>query len=309
MHSKNREVLESFFRYLEFEKNCSKHTLKSYRRDLTDFFRLLSRGKTEAGPSLGEIDHITIRDFLGEQHRRGLKKTSVARKLAALRSLFRFLQKEGRIPTNPALLVRPPRASSKNPRCLSIPQIEMILELPDPKTFRGLRDRAVFELMYATGMRVGELVGLNVEDLSLADRLVRVLGKGRKERIVPFGEKARHSVQNYLRQRQLEVQSQRVPTAPRALFLNVRLTRLTTRSVQRNLSDYLRKSASLLEVHPHLLRHSFATHLLNNGADLRSIQELLGHETLSTTQKYTHLSIAKLMQVYRQSHPKAVKKS
>ncbi len=309
MHSKNQEALESFFRYLEFEKNCSKHTLKSYRRDLTDFFRLLSRGKTEADPSLGEIDHITIRDFLGEQHRLGLKKTSVARKLAALRSLFRFLQKEGRIPTNPALLVRPPRTSSKNPRCLSISQIEMILELPDPKTFRGLRDRAVFELMYATGMRVGELVGLNVEDLSLADRLVRVLGKGRKERIVPFGEKARHSVQNYLRQRQLEVQSQRVPAAPRALFLNARLNRLTTRSVQRNLSDYLRKSASLLEVHPHLFRHSFATHLLNNGADLRSIQELLGHETLSTTQKYTHLSIAKLMQVYRQSHPKAVRKS
>ena len=309
MQANHSEDLESFFRYLEFEKNCSPHTLKSYRRDLKDFFRYLSPSKADAGPSLSEIDHITIRDFLGEQHRRGLKKTSVARKLATLRSLFRFLQKEGRITSNPALLVRPPRTSTKNPRCLSVPQIEMVLDLPDPQTFRGLRDRAIFELMYATGMRVGELVGLNVQDVSLEDRLVRILGKGRKERIVPFGEKARQSVQNYLRRRRLEVRSKGVQQTPGAFFLNARLNRLTTRSIQRNLSDYLTKSASLLEVHPHLLRHSFATHLLNNGADLRSVQELLGHETLSTTQKYTHLSVEKLMQVYRQSHPKAAKKS
>lgn len=309
MDRENHETLESFFQYLEFEKNCSHHTLKSYRRDLTDFFRYLCRGREESAPPLREIDHITIRDFLGDQHRRGLKKTSVARKLATLRSLFRFLQKEGRVSTNPASLVRPPRTTSRNPRCLSIQEVETVLELPDTKTFSGIRDRAIFELMYATGMRVGELVGLDIEDLSLTDRLVRVLGKGRKERILPFGEKACLSLHDYLQHRKHALHSRPVASTPGALFLNRQLSRLTSRSVQRNLRVYLRKSASLLEVHPHLLRHSFATHLLNNGADLRAVQELLGHETLSTTQKYTHLSIQKLLQVYRRSHPKARKKA
>ncbi|MFQ5738980.1 MAG: tyrosine recombinase XerC [Acidobacteriota bacterium] len=299
-----REAIASFIRYIRFEKNYSPNTLKSYGRDLEEFRSYLTRGKAEeVAPD--EIDHITIRDFLGHLHRRGNQKSSMARKLATLRSFFRFLHSEGRIPANPARLVRAPRLPQRNPRFLSLKEVETVLELPDPSTRRGLRDRAILEFLYSSGIRVGELVSLNVEDLSLEQRLVKVAGKGRKERIIPFGEKAKGALQRYLATRAAQLRRRRSVQQPNALFLNLRGSRLTARSVQRNINQYLSEAALVLHVHPHLFRHSFATHLLNNGADLRAIQELLGHESLSTTQRYTHLSIDELVKVYRSAHPKA----
>jgi len=239
---------------------------------------------------------------------KGNQKSTVARKLAAVRSLFRFLHREGRIARNPARLVRTPRTSRRNPKVLSTGEVEVILELPDSQTERGARDACMLELLYATGVRVSELVGLNLEDCSLAERLIKVLGKGRKERLVPFGEKAHAAIKNYLRARTQILMRQKSCQEPNALFLNLRGNRITSRSVQRILNRYLEESALVLEVHPHLFRHSFATHLLNSGADLRAIQELLGHESLATTQKYTHLAVDQLVKTYRSSHPRARKK-
>lgn len=299
-----RQAIEAFLAYLKFEKNYSPHTLKNYRRDLEEFQRYLApQQREDVAPGL--IDHITLRDFLGHLYRKGNAKTSVARKLAALRSLFRYLYREGKIPANPARLVQTPRLSQENPRFLSLPEVETLLELPDPQSLKGVRDRAILELLYASGLRVSELAGLNLEDVLLAQRLVKVRGKGRKERIVPFGEKAQQSLQTYLSRRGELLQRRPAAAEPNALFLNLRGGRLSARSVQRGLDEYVRKGALLLDVHPHLFRHSFATHLLNNGADLRAIQELLGHASLSTTQKYTHLSIEELARVYRSAHPKA----
>ncbi len=298
-------AVESFLEYLRSERNYSPLTLKHYRRDLAEFTGYLTSGKARPDLTIEAIDHITIRDFLGYLTRKGNQKTSVGRKLAALRSFFRFLHREELIAVNPARLVRTPKAPQKSPRFLTVEEVETVLGLPDPETDRGLRDRAILELLYASGMRVGELVGLNIEDLSLPERLVRVRGKGRKERLVPFGVKAHDAIKAYLAARRGLLRRRRTSLDPGALFLNLRGGRISARSVERNLAQYIRESAVLLDVHPHLFRHSFATHLLNRGADLRSIQELLGHESLSTTQKYTHLSIEELMKTYRAAHPRA----
>ncbi len=299
-----RTEIRNFLDHLKYEKNCSPHTVKNYGRDLDEFVDYLTRGR-ESPPPAGEIDHITIRDFLGHLVAKGNQKSSLARKLATLRSFFRHLHGRGVIAANPARLVRTPKLPRLNPKFLSVAEVETVLDLPDPETDAGVRDRAMFELLYASGLRVGELVGLNVEDLSMPERLVKALGKGRKERIVPFGEKAREALGCYLEARRRILLRKRSVRQPNALFLNLRGGRITARSVQRLLTDYLRRAASHLKVHPHLMRHSFATHLLNNGADLRGIQELLGHQSLSTTQKYTHVSVQELMKVYRASHPKA----
>jgi integrase/recombinase XerC len=294
-----------FLKHLQYEKNASPNTLKSYARDLEEFLHYLTRGKADVEIDIQQIDHITIRDFLASLHMKGNQKTTVARKLAAIRSLFRFLHREGKIVKNPARLVRTPRASRHSPRVLSPQEVEVILQLPDQQTDRGARDAGMLELLYATGVRVSELVGLNLEDCSLSERLVKVRGKGRKERLVPFGEKARSALCNYLQARGRLLMRQRTSREPNALFLNLRGRRISVRSVQRILQKYLEESALMLEVHPHLFRHSFATHLLNSGADLRSIQELLGHESLATTQKYTHLAVDQLVQTYQASHPRA----
>ena len=300
-----QQPIHSFLDYLKFEKNYSPHTLRSYSSDLTEFTAYLTRGKAELEVNPGEIDHITIRDFLGHLHHKGNQRTSMARKLAALRSFFRYLHGRGEIPSNPARLVQTPRLPQKTPRFLSLREVETILQLPDLKTARGVRDRAILELLYAAGIRVSELVQLNLEDFSLEQRLVKVRGKGKKERLVPFGEKAQQALRDYRMVRETLVPRRLSAREPNAFFLNLRGSRLSARSVQRGLHQYMKTSALLLNVHPHLFRHSFATHLLNNGADLRSIQELLGHANLSTTQKYTHLSIKELLKVYRGAHPKA----
>ncbi len=298
-----REI-DNFLRHLQLERNYSPHTLDGYGRDLEQFRAYVGReGREEV--EVARIDHLTIRDFLGHLYALGNGKSSVARKLASLRSFFKFLHARGEIDANPARLLQTPRLPKKVPPLLSPRELESVLELPPADQERGIRDRAVLELLYGAGIRVGELVALDVEDVSLGDRLIRVRGKGRKERIVPFGRTAEQRLRDYLDVRSRWLARRRSVRNPRALFLNLRGGRLTARSVQRNLSDYLRQGARQLKVHPHLLRHCFATHLLNNGADLRAIQELLGHASLSTTQRYTQLSIEELLKVYRASHPRA----
>jgi integrase/recombinase XerC len=299
-----KEAIPAFVEYVRFEKNYSPHTVQSYETDLRQFLEYLTRGGAEeVAPT--ELDHITIRDFLGHLYRKGNGKTTVARKLATLRSFFRFLHQKGAIPANPARLVRSPKLPNLNPGFLSVDEVEEILKVPKRDKAGGVRDLAILELLYASGMRVSELTGLNTEDLSLQERLVKVVGKGRKERIVPFGEKAREALANYLSIRPQLLAKRRSFKDPSALFLNLRGGRLTVRSIQRMVDGYIQRAAVTRNVHPHLFRHSFATHLLNRGADLRSIQELLGHKNLSTTQKYTHLSIEELIRVYRSSHPRA----
>ncbi|MGH9338648.1 MAG: tyrosine recombinase XerC [Acidobacteriota bacterium] len=302
-----QEAIEQFIKYIRFEKNYSPHTVSNYCRDLDEFVAYLVAGQSEGSFQVKDIDHITVRDFLGHLHRKGNNKRSAARKLATLRSFFRFLHQNGRVASNPARLVSTPKLPQRVPGFLSVREVEAVLDLPDPDTHRGKRDRAILELLYAGGIRVNELVQLDLEDLSLGQRLIKVRGKGRKERLVPFGKRAREALQSYLAIRGEILRRQRTAREPNALFLNLRGYRITARSVQRNLQQYLLAGALQLNVHPHLFRHSFATHLLNNGADLRSIQELLGHESLSTTQKYTHLSIEELIKVYRSAHPRAKK--
>jgi len=299
------EAQQSFLDYLQYQKNYSPHTLKNYGRDLDEFVSYLTAGRPDEQVPLEQIDHISIRDFLSHLSRRGNQKTSMSRKLAALRSFFRFLYREGHVPNNPARLVTTPRLPESTPRFLSVKEIETILTIPDPATERGNRDIAILELLYGSGLRVGELVGLDLADLSLGERLVKVRGKGKKERIVPFGNKAGQALRDYLQVRGKLLGRLKTSREPQALFLNLRGGRLTARSVERNLDGYIRQSSLLLDVHPHVFRHSFATHLLSNGADLRCIQELLGHASLSTTQRYTHVSVEELMRTYRRAHPKA----
>lgn len=298
-------LMTSFVAHLRFEKNYSPHTVKSYSRDLDQFLRHLTAGRADREIEPSDLDHITIREFLSRLSQAGNRKVTIARKLSVLRSFFRYLYREGHLDRNPAKLVRTPRQPLRTPRFLSLPEVESILCLPPANTVKGIRDRAILELLYASGLRVGELVGLNLIDLSMNRRLVRVRGKGNKERVVPFGEPSRASLAAYLEARRRILAKRRDGPQTPALFLNLRGGRLSARSVQRNLGAYIRQAALLLDVHPHLFRHSFATHLLNSGADLRSIQELLGHESLSTTQRYTHVSIEHLQKVYRDAHPKA----
>ncbi|RPJ50244.1 MAG: tyrosine recombinase XerC [Acidobacteria bacterium] len=300
-----REAERSFLDYLRYQRNYSPHTLKNYGRDLHEFVGYLTSGRPDEPVPLEQIDHISIRDFLSHLSQRGNKKTSMSRKLAALRSFFRFLYREGHLPNNPARLVTTPRLPENTPRFLSVKEIETILSIPEPGTERGSRDIAILELLYGSGLRVGELVSLDLADLSLPERLVKVRGKGKKERLVPFGNKAGQALRDYLHVRGKLLGRLRTSKDPQALFLNLRGGRLTARSVERNLDSYIRQSSLLLDVHPHVFRHSFATHLLGNGADLRCIQELLGHASLSTTQRYTHVSVEELMRTYRRTHPKA----
>ena len=293
-----------FLDYLKYERLCSAHTLKAYRFDLEEFSSFLSRGGKQL-PDVTDLDHISIREFLSHLLASGNQKKSVARKLSSVRSFFRFLHRSGRIEKNPARLVQSPKTPQKSPRYLTPEEVDQLLSLPDETTPKGSRDRAILELLYGSGLRVQEAVGLDLEDVSQRERLIRVQGKGRKERLVPFGSRAQEALTHYLSARRQLLNHLQTSRKPGALFLNLRGGRLTARSVQRSIRQYLENGALVLNVHPHMLRHSFATHLLNNGADLRSIQELLGHASLSSTQRYTHVSLEELVKTYRKSHPRA----
>jgi integrase/recombinase XerC len=305
------DLLDQFLEHLQYERNVSEHTLRNYTSDLEQFFDYLAPQRPKSGtkrslPDIKEIDHITIREWLSTLHTSQKRKSSIARKLAALRTFFQFLVREGVIETNPAKLVATPRLEKKLPRHLSIEEAIRFIETPDTETDLGKRDRAMLELLYATGVRVSELTKLNVGDLDLRQKLIRVMGKRRKERIVPFGDPALECLQNYLNVRERFLAQAPISLRDEnALFLNYQGTRITTRSVGRMVEKYIRICAGLHNISPHALRHSFATHLLDSGADLRDIQELLGHARLSTTQIYTHVSMEKLIEVYDKAHPKA----
>lgn len=286
--------MEAFLRYLAVERGASPHTLKSYRTDLTDCAAFLAaRGLG----TLVDADARTLRGYLADLHERGLARASIARRLATLRSFYRFGMRRWHAPANPARELASPRPAKRLPTYLPIDEAMALLRAPGPPTAAAPRDRAVIELLYATGVRVAELAGLDVPDVDLREGAVRVLGKGGKERIVPMGRKAVDALQAYLGER---------AGGAGPLFLNERGGRLTVRSLHRIVRARARTAGLHRRVSPHTLRHTFATHLLDAGADLRLIQELLGHARLGTTQKYTHVSADRLMKVYDAAHPRAI---
>ncbi len=288
--------LAQFITYLDAERNVSPHTLAAYRSDLEQFRTFVDREKGEA-TAVEDVDHLLIRRYLAHLHR-DHAKSSIGRKLAALRAFFRHLLRTGRVAKNPAELVATPKREKKVPFHLNIDEVTALVEAPREGEPLSLRDRAILETLYSCGIRVSELTGLNVGDVDLEEGMVKVLGKGGKERIVPIGRPAREAVTAYLTARN-------EPPHDAPLLLNARGGRLTRRSVARIVDKHILRLAAMKKISPHTLRHTFATHMLEGGADLRAIQELLGHASLSTTQKYTHVSIDRLMEVYDKAHPKA----
>jgi integrase/recombinase XerC len=304
-----KALIERFLEHLRVERNASAHTLRSYASDLEQFRSFLwsagfHRDEKKGDVRAEKIDHLAIRAYLSRLYREH-KKSSLARKLAAQRSFFRYLVDEGLMKRSPAEIVATPKQEKNLPSFLSVDEVFALVEKPDRATPWGARDRAILETLYSCGIRVSELVGLSDGDVDFQLGIVRVYGKGRKERIVPIGEKAIEALRAYLPRRD-EVLARRKKSGPRApLFINRRGTRLTARSVGRILQKHVLQSGLLRKVSPHALRHTFATHLLDAGADLRAIQEMLGHVSLSTTQRYTHVSMDKLMEVYDKAHPRA----
>ena len=292
--------IQQFTAYLQTERDVSPHTLAAYRSDLSQLLTFALREKGES-VSAQEFDHLLLRRYLAGLSK-DTKKSSIGRKLAAIRSFFRFLLRRGVIVKNPAELISTPKKEQQLPFHLDIDQATTLMEAPDAKQKYALRDRAILELLYSSGLRVSELTGLNIGELDFAAAMVRVTGKGGKERIVPVGSRALEALQEYLEQR-------KDAAAGGAIFLNTRGERINRRSVARIVDAHVMQIAAFKRISPHTLRHTFATHMLEGGADLRAIQELLGHASLSTTQKYTHVSIDRLMEVYDKAHPKAHTKS
>ena len=307
------EQLRSFLDYIRLNRNASAHTVAAYDSDLSQFIAFASEqtGKRDALQPK-HLDLALIRGFLGELYRQGQARASVARKVSALRTFVRYLRREGWIDSDPAALAVAPKREHKVPAHLSVDEMSQLLEAPDVSTPLGRRDRAILELFYASGIRLSELVALDLEDVDLPSRMVRVMGKGRKERIVPFNQKAAAALRAWLKdglalRAHPKAQIPRSKSQEEPLFVNARGGRLTGRSVQRLVARYVRSCSTRFGISPHALRHSFATHLLQAGADLRAIQELLGHVQLSTTQRYTHVNVAQLLEVYRKAHPRAQK--
>ncbi len=290
------EQIAVFCRYLDTERNVSPHTIAAYRRDLEQLTAFVAR-ETGGSAGVGDVHHLLLRRYLALLGKRA-KKSSVGRKLAAIRSFFRFLVRQGMVASNPAELIATPKKESRLPFHLDIDQVTTLVEAPQEDDKHALRDRAILELLYSCGLRVSELTGLAIGDLDLSGGMVRVLGKGGKERIVPVGRRAIEAIRGYLQGR-----GELGGSGP--LFLNTRGQRINRRSVARIVDLHVLRIAAFKRISPHILRHTFATHMLEGGADLRAIQELLGHASLSTTQKYTHVGIDRLMEVYDKAHPKA----
>jgi tyrosine recombinase XerC len=282
--------IPQFLSHLEIEKNYSPHTILNYRIDLEEFFAFLEKTPFK------DVDYPFLRRYLALIRQKNLKPRTVARKLSCLRSFFKYLQREGLVDKNPAVLLITPKLDKPLPKFMSEAETIKLIESPKDDKLMSLRDRAIFETLYSTGIRVSELVGLNVDSVDGIGNVIRVMGKGRKERIVPIGDKAVGAIHHYCAER---------PVQTRALFLNKSGKRLTDRSVRNIINKYILRECINQHVSPHVFRHSFATHLLNNGADLRSVQELLGHVNLSTTQIYTHLTTEKLKSIYDKAHPHA----
>jgi len=305
-----KEHLKAFLQYLALNRNRSAHTVRAYDSDLTQF---LTHAAAAAGVKVrdlapAQLDRLALRGFLGDLHKQGLARATAARKLAAARTFLRYLRREGVIDDDPGALVATPKRDVRMPAHLSEDEMSALLDAPSVATPFGRRDRAILELFYASGMRLSELAGLDVDDVNLSANMVRVLGKGGKERIVPFNKAAARAIRKYWSDRELLVRLKARGRSTRdPLFVNYRGGRLTTRSIDRLVRRYVAVSSTRMGISPHALRHSFATHLLQRGADLRVIQELLGHARLSTTQRYTHVNAAQLLEVYRKSHPRAGK--
>ncbi len=283
--------IDKFLRYLDVERNASKHTLRAYRKDLDDFSNFIG------GKRPGDIDLIDVRGFVAVQIKNGLDKSTAGRRLASVRSFIKYLFGEGHIKSNPARLVSNPRKSQLLPRFLSVDDVFALVEKPEGMGIIPARNRALLELLYSCGLRVSEIAGMNVEDINTKEGLAIVRGKGRKERILPVGSKAVDAIKTYMVEKLL-LRKKGV-----ALFLNSRGERLSERGIRRVVVKYAKLIGISGPIGPHTLRHTFASHLLQSGADLRVIQELLGHSSLSTTQKYTHVDITHLMDVYDRAHP------
>ncbi len=285
--------IDRFLDYLNVEKNASEHTVKNYANDLQAFCRFTG----DVAPE--KVTYLVIRRYLAEMRAKNYAKRTVARKLASLRSFFTFLHREGFIKSNPAVAVATPKLDRTLPVFLDEDEMKLLIEAPTEKDFEGMRDRAILETLYSTGVRVSELTGMNMNDVDFIGGVITVRGKGKKERMTPIGDRALRTLRIYLGARQ-----ENGPGSRQAVFLNKNGTRLTGRSVRRIIAKYIRRISVRNGVSPHTLRHSFATHLLNRGADLRSVQELLGHMNLSTTQMYTHVTTQRLKEVYDKSHPR-----
>jgi len=297
-----QEVFNKYINYLEAERNMSAYTVRNYTADLLDFFNFL-RAKDIS--SLKEVDRLTLRDYLSHLMKQGLVKASIARKLSAIRSFYRYLLREGVISTSPAATTSSPKLDKRLPSFLTLEEVKRLLEAPDLSTPQGQRDRALLELLYASGLRVSELVQLNLEQINLDTREIRVWGKGAKERVVLMGEPAAKALTAYLRRGRPKLLGKKKSSA---LFVNRYGERLPERRIQRILEKYADRAALGKRVHPHMLRHTFATHLLDGGADLRVVQELLGHADLSSTQIYTHVTKSQAKKVYLSAHPMARQK-
>ena len=308
-----REQLRPFLDHLRLNRNLSRHTVRAYGSDLSQFFEFAA-AHLGREPRVADLGHRLVRDYLADTYERRQASSSSARKLAAVRTFARYLRREGLLEDDPGTLLSPPKVERRMPAHMAVDEVGALLAVPDASTPLGLRDRAILELFYASGLRLGELVGLDLEDVNLSGRMVRVLGKGGKERIVPFNPAAAAAIREYLPARRglvSRAHGDAVATgapAPRAsdpLFVNYRGGRLSSRSVARMVRRCVTQVGARRGISPHALRHSFATHLLERGADLRAIQELLGHARITTTQRYTHVSAAQITEIYRRTHPRA----
>lgn len=295
-----KQLLQRFIDTLEQDRDQSFETVRAYRRDLTGFLFFCEQ-HAESALQLEKVDAHLVRGWVADLHDRGLAPSTIARQLSAVRTFFGWLEREGHCDSNPAKEVPNPKQAQRLPERLDVDDVTAILEAPTRSTVAGKRDRALLELLYGAGLRVSELVAIDLDDLYLSDRTVRVIGKGNKERIVPFGRKAEEAIEEHIR----ASGKLRAKNDDPALFLNMRGSRLTDRSVRRILNKAVMQAALTRGVHPHVLRHSFATHLLESGLDLRAIQELLGHARLTTTQRYTKLSLSRILEVYDKTHPRA----
>jgi len=324
-------IIQEFLNYLQFEKRFSGHTAKCYGADLRQFSDFLiahsdsapsahepiSLTQQQGGPAtalatetdlkvdqlLLSVDVNTVRAYLAQLNEKQYSKSTIARKLATLRSFYKFLVKRNQLSSNPVTVVRTPKQEKKLPRFLEYEEVKRLLETPPVDNWLGARDRAIMETLYSTGIRVSELVALNMDDIDFLGEIIHVRGKGKKERITPIGSSVLQVIQHYMEFRSKRAQSNSNFDS-KVLFVNKHGGRLSTRSVRRKMDKYLKMAGLDPQISPHTLRHSFATHMLNNGADLRSVQELLGHQSLSTTQVYTHLTTRKLKEVYENAHPR-----